>query len=259
MVTIMTIKIQLLSDLHLGYRHKFLPSISAEADVLVFAGDMSSTKKRLVDYFEGIRKDYDAPIVMVLGNHDYYTHMLGSAAGKFKRWVQDIDDVHILEKDTVTIDGVKFVGTTLWTDFDKRRDEVAVSLTFPDYTEIKKVDAEYKITTIDTIDILEAHDLAKEWLKKVVKPEEKTVIVTHHVPTESCIPSIYGGSTLNGGFYVDMSTFILNNEPNLWLCGHTHYHLKADIGPCRIRCNPYGYPFESNNTGHYIEEYIIEV
>ncbi len=255
----MTMKIQLLSDLHLGFRHESLPRISAEADVLVFAGDMSSTKKRLIDYFEGIRKDHDMPIIMVLGNHDYYGHYLSAAAGKMKRWVQDIDEVYILARDTVTIDGVKFVGTTLWTDFAKRRDEVAVGLTFPDYREVKKVNEDYNITTIDTIDILEAHDVDKEWLKKVVKLEEKTVIVTHHVPTDSCIPSIYDGSTINGGFYVDMSTFILDYEPDLWLCGHTHYHLEADIGTCRIRCNPWGYPFESDNAGHYIEEFIVEV
>jgi len=252
-------KIQLLSDLHLGFKHKRLPYISEEADVLVMAGDITSSKKRLRKYLRELREDYSMPVVMVLGNHDYYDHYLHKAADGLKGVASKFEDVHVLARDTINFDGVSFVGATLWTDFDNRRDEVSVFISFPDYTKVFKDGDEGQPVCISTLDILDEHHKDRQWLYDNIKNDEKTVVVTHHVPTTACVPDIYRRSPVNGGFYVDMSDLMFTAEPDLWLCGHTHYYFDYQIGKTKIYCNPWGYPFEYNNKGHYREEFLIEI
>ena len=252
-------KVQLLSDLHLEYSHKTLPKISAEADVLVYAGDIAASKNNLYQYFNSIRKTHKIPIVMILGNHDYYNSYLNKAADKLKSAVEKLDDIHILNRESIEIGDVTFVGTTLWTDFDRGRDEVAVMQVFPDYKKIYKVSSDYRKVKINTNDILKEHRKDVKWLRETIQPDKKTVIVTHHVPTNSFIPECYKSSVLNGGFYVDMSDFMIDYEVDVWCCGHTHFFMDCEINDCRIFCNPWGYPFEDNSDGHYKEEFIFEV
>lgn len=252
-------KIQLISDLHLGFKHKTLPRISAEADILVLAGDISASVLNLEDYFGRVREVSDMPIIMCLGNHDYYGHYLNKAAEDLAVVEDRFDDVHILSREWVEIDGVNFVGTTLWTDFDKRRDEVAVATSFPDYYQIYSVSDEYAPVNITSADILKEHARDKAWLADIVRPEEKTVVLTHHVPLTTGIPEMYRGNPKNGGFYVDMSEFILDYKPDVWCCGHTHYFRFDTVGSCGVYCNPWGYPFEAHIVGHYKEEFLIEV
>ena len=252
-------KIQLLSDLHLIFEHKRLPRISDEADVLVMAGDIDSSRKRLRKYFKELRVNYNMPVVMVLGNHDYYNRFLNKAATDLQSVAAKFENIHILSRSSVKIDDVTFLGTTLWTDFDNRRGESEVYYSFPDYRKINKVNDDCEIMTVDTYDILTEHRKDRDWLNKSINKNDKTVVVTHHVPTTSVIPDIYRSSSINGGFYVDMSETMLKTEPNLWLCGHTHYYFDYKIGNTKIYCNPWGYPFEYNNKGHYKEEFLIEI
>ncbi|MGJ4913303.1 hypothetical protein ACQR10_06265 [Bradyrhizobium sp. HKCCYLRH2060] len=55
------------------------------------------------------------PIVMVMGNHEYYHRtypeeltLVRAEAARF--------GVHLLENDVVVLAGVRFAGATLWTD-----------------------------------------------------------------------------------------------------------------------------------------------
>jgi uncharacterized protein RhaS with RHS repeats len=47
---------------------------------------------------------------------------------------------------------------------------------------------------------------------------------------------------MNGGYYSDLSEFILDHpEIVLWTHGHMHHTFDYNIGDCRIVCNPRGY------------------
>ncbi len=106
------VRLQVLSDLHLE-RGGDLPAV-ADADVLVLAGDIGTGA-------DGLRAAAawwpDRPIVYVSGNHEPYggdlpgiTRRLRAAAGEDGR-------VRVLEDDEVVIGGVRFLGSTLWSDF----------------------------------------------------------------------------------------------------------------------------------------------
>lgn len=101
-------KIRVMSDLHIEF-FNFEP-IEVPADVIVLAGDILPEHYGLV----WARKAFpDRPIVYVMGNHEYDDahdeHVLDRAREQAAK-----QRVHLLENDQAMIDGVRFLGTTLW-------------------------------------------------------------------------------------------------------------------------------------------------
>ena len=109
-------KLHILSDLHL---EMVKPPYSwripeTEADVVVLAGDIGvglSGVKWAVREAERLQKC----AVYVPGNHEYYGERL-SVVEKM-RAVARGSRVHILDLDEVMLEGVRFLGATLWTDY----------------------------------------------------------------------------------------------------------------------------------------------
>ena len=103
------------SDLHADMADTKPIAVLPEVNVVVVAGDVC---EGAVLGFERLREMVllPTPIVMVMGNHEYYhrtqPHELALARGEAARF-----GVHLLENDAVVIGGVRFVGCTLWTDY----------------------------------------------------------------------------------------------------------------------------------------------
>jgi DNA repair exonuclease SbcCD nuclease subunit len=123
-------KILLLSDLHLERGTYTLPP-DLDFDVLVAAGDISENPAQAIDFLKSIGK----PVVMVLGNHDYWSgrmHGLFGASNdsgtvdmadrrtEFKQLAAG-SNVHVLEQESVILKAggkrVRFLGATLWTSY----------------------------------------------------------------------------------------------------------------------------------------------
>jgi len=107
-------KLLVLSDLHLEFA-PFVPEPAAvaAADVVVLAGDISPGTKAIAwarQAFPG------KPVVYVAGNHEFYRCDWDKLPGALREEAKK-HDVHFLENEAVTIEGVRFVGATLWTDF----------------------------------------------------------------------------------------------------------------------------------------------
>ena len=103
-------KIQVMSDLHLEFGAFDIPA--TDADVIVLAGDIHVGVKAI----DWIKKQSDKPVIFVLGNHEYYGQKFPDLQEKISEECEDTN-IHFLENDSVTIDGVRFLGSTLWTDF----------------------------------------------------------------------------------------------------------------------------------------------
>ena len=248
-------KIQILSDLHLEFKHKKLPQISDEADVLIFAGDTSSLPEQYGIYFESLRKRTSAPIVVVLGNHEFYHHMFEDAVDFYREYVEDIPDLYLLDNESVEIDGVKFVGTTLWTDFDKGRCEFEAFRYMNDFECILTLDEERKLSTIVPNDMVNKFNENVRFLEREV--DSGSVVISHHGPSFACVSEAYKGSRVNGAYFSELSNFILERNPKLWAYGHTHTHNVIEIGDTKVVCNPYGYPSEEYVS--YVQNYIVEI
>lgn len=261
-------KLHILSDLHNEFvPHQPDPVAVAVADVIVLAGDIDVGTKGLIWAREAFPKH---EIVYVAGNHEFYRH----------HWTQLLVDmrlkaealgIHFLENQSVTIGGVRFLGATLWTDFDyfgrnKRlacmreaeerlndfRAIKAERLQFERMAQImgtadgKKGPVRWsrKLTAVHT---LERHQESMAWLREELPKgdPDKTVVVTHHYPHKnSCAPR-WANEPLTAIYGSNVPNEVLLGA-SLWIHGHTHDSCNYRIGDSkrsvRVVCNPRGYP-----------------
>jgi hypothetical protein len=85
-------------------------------DVAVFAGDIDSGPAA-VRWLRGQRALRDKPVLFVAGNHEYYGRILQDGAALIRDAARGTN-VTFLDADAVpVIDGARFLGCTLWTDY----------------------------------------------------------------------------------------------------------------------------------------------
>lgn len=101
-------RIRLLSDLHLEQAD--CSPLPGEQDVVVLAGDIDNGSKGI----EWAATHFRCPIVYVPGNHEYDYDDLGTSRVQF---ADQQSPVQVLDNGAAIIDGVRFLGTTLRTDF----------------------------------------------------------------------------------------------------------------------------------------------
>ena len=109
-------KLLVVSDLHLEFGNTYSPPASGY-DVAIIAGDIAVPAARAVHW---ARRASTFPcakaVIFVAGNHEFY----GSAMQPALAAMQDAakgSQVHALDCAEVIVDGVRFLGATLWTDF----------------------------------------------------------------------------------------------------------------------------------------------
>ena len=106
-------RLRILSDLHLEFfdGNRELPEV--EADVVVLAGDIH----RKCEGLAWARHQFpDTPIIYVPGNHEFYGTCMPLLRDELALEAERLD-IELLDNRAVTFNGVRFYGTTLWTDF----------------------------------------------------------------------------------------------------------------------------------------------
>jgi Icc-related predicted phosphoesterase len=234
-------KIQLLSDLHLEDSHQHPPFVlpATEADVVVLAGDIDNGT-RAIDWAEETFPNQT--VLYVPGNHEYYDADLQAAAAALTTRAQRSANVRLLDNDELTIDGVRFLGSTLWTDFallgQQKMDQViAASLRYVvDFRKIRLGDD--FLTPQQTVDL---HRDAIAFLQaRLEKPfAGKTVVITHHAPHPGSVHPRWAGSIVNAAFVSDLTR--LMGKSALWFHGHTHDSFDFAVHGTRVLANPMGY------------------
>ena len=246
-------KLHVLSDLHTEFAD-FTPP-DTDADVIVLAGDIGVGPKGL-DW--AARHFTDRPVVYVPGNHEYYGHdlslidQLQSAAPK---------NIHVLNDDAVTLDGVRFLACTLWTDFKLHgesevwfaRQRARQLLT--DFEVIRN--GRRRFTPEDSVEL---HETSRAWLQRELgQPfEGPTVVVTHHLPAAQSVAEQYANDPLNPAFASSLEDLIEEYCPGLWIHGHTHVPCDYRLFDTRIVCNPRGYPREASGAD-FRDDLCIEI
>ena len=239
-------RVQVFSDLHFefgGVEHSF-----KDIDLLILAGDINIGEKG----FEWIQQNVkNIPVIYVLGNHEYYKRSYPKLLYKLQERSKQTN-INVLEKDSIVLGGIRFHGTTLWTDFELYGDPkiagYACQQRMSDYKLIR-IDPSYsKLRSIDTHIM---HYKSRNWLKQsLLDSNEKTnVVITHHAPSIKSIPNKFKDDIISAAYASDLEDFILETKPNLWIHGHIHEPADYQIGETRILCNPHGYIDDSYN-GH---------
>lgn len=236
-------RIHVLSDLHNEF-DRYCPE-AIQADVVVLAGDVDLGLRGLEWAAEVFAP---TPIVYVAGNHEYYHSALPHLTDKLHERALQLG-VHFLERGSVTIGGVRFLGTTLWTDFalfgDPATAELAAATRMSDYRLIRLSPAFRRLRPSDTAAL---HAKSVRWLERELQNRNiPTVVVTHHAPSRLGLRRGTETSILSAAYASNLDRFIELSGARLWIHGHTHQSVDTRIGKVPVVSNPRGYvPDEPN-------------
>ena len=125
-------KIAYCSDLHLEINLD-LPKDWPPADVLILAGDILSAamldsmrtdpeSRKVRDYGRQLIDDVFPryqKVFMVMGNHEHYHGVFDQTADRIEDFFVNAPNFHLLNNKDIMHNGVLFLGSTLWTDFNK--------------------------------------------------------------------------------------------------------------------------------------------
>lgn len=271
--------IQLLSDLHLESHPDFVPTPAPGADVLVLAGDIGSyqTGSALTtagDTDFGLarfspRHGWPTPVLFVPGNHEYDGLDFDEAHCRLQETCARLG-ITWLEREVVLLDEVRFVGTTLWTDFDALGPLAGQAIPDP---ECDKIPTHFSHPNSQFTRQLKARDKAfraanyylrkamttrhgeawlaegmraqalqcQDWLNAALTTpfEGNTVVVTHFAPSLHSADPRYGRVPGTAGFCNALDALL--PQAQLWLHGHLHCPSDYSLHGCRVVANPLGY------------------
>jgi Icc-related predicted phosphoesterase len=268
-------KVALASDLHLEFGSIELEN-KESADVLILAGDIcqavdvnngTTMGRRCQTFFEQV-SDRFPRVIYIMGNHEHYQGDYARSRERLQRMLDDhgCDNVHLLEKDTVTIEDVTFVGGTLWTDFN-RADSLCMwnaGQSMSDYRVCKNssrgISGGGYASRLQPEDVLADHRAMLDYIRIVTegKYDQKFVVAVHHAPSSESVAEWFKGDHLmNGNFYTDLSEFILERpQIKLWVHGHMHNNSNYWIGNTQVVCNPRGYIGHESSADWFQLQYL---
>ena len=262
--------IQLLSDLHLEAHPHFVPEPAPGADVLVLAGDVGSYQEgsQLADQDFGLARfsplplgaGWPTPVLFVPGNHEYDAQDFDEAHARLRSTCDRLG-IAWLERETLVMQDVRFVGTTLWSDFDaladhegsadlgrrlKLREKAFRAANFY----LRKTGGTRNGEPFLAEAMRDQALLCQQWLAEAlaVPFAGPTVAVTHFAPSLLSADPRYGLVPGTAGFCNALDGLL--PRASLWLHGHLHapsdYTVRGESGDgspwqCRVVANPLGY------------------
>ena len=266
-------KISLVSDVHLEFGDLDFANDQG-AEVLILSGDICVAQdiaqrdpygvmgpeyrsNRFHDFFQRCH-DRFPHVIYIVGNHEYYNGDFATAFAHLKDVLGYLPNLHILEKESITIGDVTFLCGTLWTDMNREDPDTLYRIRsyMNDFRIIKDTrypvhykDSEGKRHTRDgrfsPETSVEEHRTMLKFVEESItaNPTAKYVVVGHHSPSRSSTHPQYADQTMvNGAYSSNLDEFIMDRpQIKLWTHGHTHHEFDYMIGSCRVMCNPRGY------------------
>jgi predicted phosphodiesterase len=264
------VKIQLLSDLHLEVHPHFVPVPAPEADVLVLAGDVGSYQSgsQLMDADFGLarfspRLGWPVPVLFVPGNHEYDAQDFDQAHARLQETCERLGitflERGVVNSTTLLPDSrsprlpVRFIGTTLWSDFDALAMAPTSAQTTTQALQLREKAyraANFYLRKAATTrhgqpmlaeQMRQQALLCQAWLREALATpfEGQTVVITHFAPSLQSADPRYGRTPGTAGFCNALDALL--PQARLWLHGHLHCPSDYVVDGCRVVANPLGY------------------
>lgn len=218
----------------------------SKSSTIILAGDFSEWNVQTKWVFEELSLHYKY-VVGVVGNHDLYL-LSKKQVGKYKRnsmnrikelmeMLSGFKNVHLLQNETVTLDGVTIAGTRLW-----------YTLTTPEskafFSEMSN-DSNYIFPNHNEF----YEDYNQEDLVFYNSLSNVDLMVTH-------VPPIHP-KTSPYPYSECYTTKIDELKSTRWVCGHQHVKCQEQVLDTTFYMNPMGYPNESSFTDFNLESFEI--
>ena len=265
-----------MSDLHLERQPDWQPEAAPGCDILVLAGDIGSYQpgSRLgSDDFGLARFSPRQPgarwrtVLYVPGNHEYDHRELHATQAELRRLCESLGITWLHER-VVVIDGVRFVGSTLWSSYDsyalsfdagpKREAAMQKSFRAANFYLHKNT------TRIDGVPVLAEQQRpisldCQAWLRAALAEpfDGPTVAVTHFAPSLRSVDPRYGLMPSTAGFCNALDDLL--PQADVWLHGHLHcpidylargQHADGTAWVCHVVANPLGYAHKGEQAGY---------
>ncbi|GAC1544253.1 MAG: metallophosphoesterase family protein [Ramlibacter sp.] len=257
-------RIQLLSDLHLETQPQLQLEPAPGAGLLVLAGDIGSYQpgSQLTGDDFGLERfaparGWPVPVLFVPGNHEYDNLDFDAAHARLRATCERLG-ITWLERESLVIGSVRFVGTTLWSDFDAlavQRTDLAQRIKArhkafraADFY-LGKTGATRRGEPLLAEQWRELGLACQTWLRQALAQpfEGSTVVVTHFAPSLHSADPRYGLVPGTAGFCNALDELLPCAD--LWLHGHLHVQQDYRIDGCRVVANPLGYARKGEQEG----------
>jgi len=287
-------KIAIASDVHLEFGDLILKN-EENADVLILSGDICvaadfrksdpygivsyGKTERYTDFFIRCANEFKN-VIYVAGNHEHYNGDYAETFTILRNYLGHIPNLHILDKEHVTLGNVTFIGGTLWTDMNAQ-DPVTLAHIRGVMNDFRIIQNSTEMVSYKTMvnaydadgnvkldengqpiqqaefhkrparftpeDTVQDHKKMLQYIQVTTamlgENTNKYVVVGHHAPSKaSTHPRYQTEVIMNGAYSSRLDQFILDNpQIKLWTHGHTHEDFDYMIGTTRVVCNPRGY------------------
>lgn len=269
-------RIQLLSDLHLETHPHFRARPAPGADLLVLAGDIGSYQNGSaldpgldpdfgLDRFAPER-GWPVPVLYVPGNHEYDGLDFDETHARLRASCDRLG-ITWLERASTVIDGVRFIGTTLWSDFDALGAEGESPTRWIERRERAFRAANFHLRRTGTTrggqaflaeQVREEALRCQAWLDtELAHPHAgPTVVITHFAPSLGSVDPRYGLTPGTAAFCNALDDRL--ERADLWLHGHLHCAFDYRLRGCRVVANPMGYAAKGEQAA-FREDFLIEL
>ena len=302
-------KIAITSDVHLEFADLILKN-EENADVLILSGDICvaadfrksdpygivsyGKTERYTDFFIRCANEFKN-VIYVAGNHEHYNGDYAETFNILREYLGSIPNLHILDKEHVTIDDVTFIGGTLWTDMNAQ-DPVTLAHIRGIMNDFRIIQNSTEMVSYKTMvnaydadgnvkldengqpiqqaefhkrparftpeDTVQDHKKMLQYIQVTTamlgENTNKYVVVGHHAPSKaSTHPRYQTEVIMNGAYSSRLDQFILDNpQIKLWTHGHTHEDFDYMIGTTRVVCNPRGYDGYEERADNFKLKYV---
>ncbi len=265
--------LQYASDLHLELRKlRTIPVIKPIKEgqtYLALCGDIGNPFVPTYKKFLDMHTDLYAHILILSGNHEYYTgkkqRTMRNADDEIQKIVDEYENVTYLNMNRIIIGRTKFIGCTLWSNVSEI-EEIAESIMndykhifidspdteerfeyiFSDYRNQKKFIRSGR-RRLKASDVSLIHIRMLKWLQNQInkfdpndnkRKYDNIIVLTHHAPSFSMLDKSDLYSMCYGTNCEDMMVLPIK----YWISGHTHVSKQVTINETTCLSNCMGYP-----------------
>jgi Icc-related predicted phosphoesterase len=228
----------------------------------VLAGDIH-VGKSLIDFVQRVNGALpNTHIIFIAGNHEFYRQCRTTTLTIYREAFSSHKMIHFLENDYIDIDGVRFIGATLWTGFPLHSPKYTLEEVM---TYAKDNVSDFSLIADETNPLkmftpMIAKTLFNESKAEIIKILEqsnpkKCVVVTHFPPAKQVLHPLYPPDLVTSYFTTDCLDIINTYQPAYWFYGHNHWSDRTSIGSTKLVSNQFCYPNERWKTGCSFDPY----
>ncbi len=241
-------RIQYCSDLHLelsqNSRYFEMTPLSVSGDILILAGDIVPLHDEYLTnpFFRYISNNYKQ-VYWVPGNHEFYHKNISDYSSSYN--INIYENINIVNNIELLHSGIHFIFSTLWSKINLGN-EKNIERSVADFEFISQNNKKFSAATFNKL-----HDESIGFLKQSLNGKRnKTVVVTHHLPSVLCNSEAHNASSINEAFCVDLTDYIKECKANFWIHGHSHFnYYPILIGDTVMLTNQLGYIHLNESNG----------